>query len=112
RSGQAAGGVYTVALGRPASLHGYPIAGAMGVESWAAFSGADARAVVAGAIAVRAVELQPVLRALRGGGLSVTAIHNHMTMEEPRLFFVHFWGSGSTHVLATAVRGALAAQEK
>jgi hypothetical protein len=52
-------------------------------------------------------ELQPVLKALRGGGIDVVAIHNHMTDESPRIVFLHFWGVGPTEALAKTLRAAL-----
>jgi hypothetical protein len=39
-------------------------------------------------------ELQPVLKALRGAGIHIVAIHNHMTLESPRIVFLHYWGIG------------------
>ena len=52
-------------------------------------------------------ELQPVLKALRAGGIDVVAIHNHMTGESPRLVFLHYWGVGQTADLAKTLRAAL-----
>ena len=55
-------------------------------------------------------ELQPVLKALRGAGINIVAIHNHMTFEQPRAMFLHFWGVGSTADLAKGLKAALDAQ--
>ncbi|MBI3759699.1 MAG: DUF1259 domain-containing protein, partial [Deltaproteobacteria bacterium] len=49
----------------------------------------------------------PVLRALREGGIEVTALHNHMLDEEPRLFFMHFWANGALPKLLTGLHAAL-----
>ena len=38
-----------------------------------------------------AQEVTPVLKALRGSGLNVVAIHNHMTSGEPTIYFLHYW---------------------
>lgn len=110
--GTMGGGVYKIVIGRPATMHGYPIGAAMGVNTWAAFAGSDAQSVVDGDFAMREPELQPVLRALRAAHIDVVAIHSHMTMEEPRILFLHFWGVGSTRALANGLRAALAAQGK
>ena len=59
---------------------------------------------------MRETELQPVLKALRSAGIDVVAIHNHMTGEEPRMLFLHYWGVGSTRALASGLRAALAVQ--
>lgn len=110
--GTLAGGAWRISIGRSVSMHGQAVGGAMGVNSWAAFAGSDARAIVDGDVAVRESELQQTLRALRGNGLFVTAIHNHMTGEEPRMLFVHYWGAGPARHLAAGLRAVLAAQEK
>ncbi len=51
--------------------------------------------------------MNPVIAALRGGGMQVTAVHSHMLTEEPRLFFLHFWGNEDVVKLATTLRRAL-----
>jgi len=48
-----------------------------------------------------------VLRDLRANGIEVTAVHNHMLDEEPRLFFVHFWANGETAKLVAGLQKAL-----
>ena len=52
-------------------------------------------------------ELQGVLKALRGAGIDIVAIHHHMTGEQPRILFLHYWGLGNAADLAGAVRAAL-----
>jgi hypothetical protein len=52
-------------------------------------------------------EVNPVMKALRQNGIAVTALHSHMLMEEPRLFFMHFWANDSAVKLATGLRAAL-----
>ncbi|MBI1849969.1 MAG: DUF1259 domain-containing protein [Planctomycetes bacterium] len=64
----------------------------MGINTWAAFAGADDHAIVCGDFVCVAGELQGVLKALRAGGVNVVAIHNHMADEDPRLIFLHYWG--------------------
>ena len=55
----------------------------MGLNTWAAFAGTDLDAMVAGDVAMLEPEVTPVLQALRANGLSVVAIHHHMTGVEP-----------------------------
>lgn len=104
-------GVYKVVIGRTAKMGGmaggHTIGKQMGINTWAAFAGADDKAVADGDIAMVESEVQPVLKALRAGGIDVVAIHNHMTGETPRMFFLHFWGVGSTEALARTIRSAL-----
>ncbi len=82
----------------------------MGVNTWAAFAGTDDSAVVDGDFCVLETELQTVLKALRAEGINVVAIHNHMTMEEPRYLFLHYWGKGPAAKLATSLRKTLDTQ--
>jgi hypothetical protein len=105
--GEMGQGVYKVVVGRKARMHGHAVGAAMGVNTWAAFAGANERAVVDGDFAMREGELQGVLRALRGAGLQVVAIHHHMAGEEPRILFLHYWGIGSVEQLARGLRAAL-----
>jgi hypothetical protein len=48
-----------------------------------------------------------VLHALRDNGIEVTALHNHMLDDEPRLFFIHFWAHDDAARLAKGLRSAL-----
>ena len=107
KKGEANNGMFKVSYGRPVKMHGVTMGDAMGVNTWAGFAGTDDQAVVDGDFAVLEGELQPVLKSLRGAGINVVAIHNHMTHEEPRLIFLHYWGQGKTQDLAKAVRSAV-----
>ena len=108
--GQLASGVYKVTIGRTTKMHGHEIGNAMGVNTWAAFAGSDEKAVVDGDFVMLEPELQPVLKALRGAGIHVVAIHNHMVEESPRTVFLHYWGVGPTRALATGLKAALETQ--
>ena len=57
-------------------------------------------------------ELQGVLKSLRKSGVNIVAIHHHMSGEEPRILFLHYWGRGAATDLAQAVKDALATQKK
>ena len=88
-------------------MHGVEIGKEMGVNTWAAFAGTDDNAVVDGDFAISEDELQPALKTLRNAGINIVAIHSHMTHENPRILFLHYWGRGSAKKLADAVKGAL-----
>jgi hypothetical protein len=105
--GQLASGVYKVVIGRTTAMAGHEMAAAMGVNTWAAFAGSDVLAVVDGDFAMLESELQGVLKALRKAGINVVAIHQHMSGEEPRILFLHYWGVGATEDLAKGLRSAL-----
>ena len=100
-------GVYKVVVGRTTRMHGAVVGNTMGVNTWAAFVGSDAQAVVDGDFAMLESELQGVLKALRGAGIDIVAIHQHMTGETPRIVFLHYWGIGSTEALSRGLRAAL-----
>jgi hypothetical protein len=103
-------GVYKVVIGRTAKMGGqggHSVGKQMGVNTWAAFAGSDDKAIVDGDFAMLESELQPVLKALRAGGIAVVAIHNHMTGESPRIMFLHYWGVGPTESLARTIKAAL-----
>ncbi|MBI3886596.1 MAG: DUF1259 domain-containing protein [Opitutae bacterium] len=105
-------GMAKAVIGRTVTMECGCEAGAdLGVNTWAAFAGTDAHAVVDGDFAVTETELQPVLKSLTGSGLNVVAIHSHMTGETPRMLFLHYWGRGRATTLATALKSALALQK-
>src|SRR6266849_5636666 len=108
--GDQTGAVYKITIGR-ADLKltemGAPINTRMGLNTWAAFVGTDATAAIAGDVAMLASEVTQVLKALRQNGLSVVAIHHHMTDTSPMIFFLHYWGSGSADKLAMGFKAAL-----
>jgi len=108
--GEQSGVVYKITVGRD-DLHltdmGAVINARMGLNTWAAFVGTDAKAAVAGDVAMLASEVTPVLKALRDHGLDVVALHHHMTGTQPTVFFVHYWGTGPAATLAAGFKAAL-----
>jgi hypothetical protein len=110
--GTLANGVYKITAGRTTNMHDQEVGNAMGVNTWAAFSGSDNKAIVDGDFVMLESEVQAVLKALRRAGINIVALHNHMLMESPRMVFLHFWGIGSTTDLARGIKAALATQEK
>jgi hypothetical protein len=106
--GTAKDGMYKATFGRKATAAcGCTVGKTMGVNTWAAFAGSDDNAAVDGDFAVAESELQPVLKALRAGGINIVAIHHHMTGEQPRILFLHYWGRGPAAQLAKTVKAAL-----
>jgi hypothetical protein len=108
--GQANQGMLKVVIGRSATMHGLPVGKEMGVNTWAAFAGSDDAAFVDGDFAMLENELQPVLRAMRKEGINVVAIHQHMTHENPRYLFLHYWGKGKAIDLAQSLKRVLDVQ--
>jgi hypothetical protein len=88
------------------STSGMPIPAALGLNSYAAFTGSPEKATVVGDTCMLAHEVNPVIDALRAGGIEVVAVHNHMLTDEPRLVFLHFQGHGEAKALAATIRVA------
>jgi len=106
--GQAKDGMFKATMGRStAASCGCNIGKTMGVNTWAAFAGSNENAVVDGDFAVAERELQPVLKSLRAGGINIVAIHQHMSGENPRILFLHYWGRGKAADLAATIKTAL-----
>ena len=108
--GQSNQGMFKIAIGRPASMHGVSVSKEMGINTWAAFAGSEEAAVVDGDFAMLENELQPVLRAMRKEGINIVAIHQHMSHEQPRYLFLHYWGKGKAIDLAQALKLVLDVQ--
>ncbi len=110
RPGDQMGSVYKITVGRDdlsIKEMGATINARMGLNTWAAFVGTNENAAIAGDVAMLAREVTPVLKSLRRSGISVVAIHHHMTGTEPAIYFLHYWGTGSAEKLATGFKAAL-----
>jgi hypothetical protein len=108
--GKANGGVYQFGVPRSDSvkMHGMTIPGAMGSAIAINFQPTGGgKAAITGDFVALAGEVTPLIKALRGNGIEVTAIHNHMLDDEPRTFFVHFWANDDALKLAKGLRAAL-----
>jgi hypothetical protein len=106
-AGKVGGGVFKIIIRRSGvKMDGSEMTASLGLNTWAAFMGTNEHAHVAGDVAMTAKEENPVIRALRRGGIEVTAVHNHMLNEEPRIFFLHYWGTGPAEKLAATIREA------
>ncbi len=108
--GEASGAVYKITVGRDdlkMKEHGAAINARMGLNTWAAFTGTQEDAAIAGDVAMLESEVTPVLKALRKNGLDVVAIHHHMIEVTPMVIFLHYWGRGPSEKLATGFKAAL-----
>jgi uncharacterized protein DUF1259 len=108
--GEQNGAVYKFTLGRSDLTvveMGATINARMGLNTWAAFTGTNERAAIAGDVAMLEGEVTPVLKALRKNGLDVVAIHHHMTADRPMIIFLHYWGTGPADKLATGFKAAV-----
>jgi len=110
--GHATGGVYQFGVPRrdPITENGMamtpvgPLGGATGIGFQPTGPG---KAAITGDFVMTADEVNPVIAALRAGGIEVTALHSHMLDEQPRLFFMHFWANDDAIKLAKGLRAGL-----
>ena len=110
--GQANGGVYQFGVPRrdPVTMDGMAVApaGPLGVATGIGFQPTgNGNAAITGDFVMVSSEVNPVIKALRAGGIEVTALHSHMLDEQPRLFFMHFWANDDAIKLAKTLRTAL-----
>ncbi|PZP68420.1 DUF1259 domain-containing protein [Methylorubrum populi] len=110
RKGKVNGGVYAVSVPRSETPkdHGMVVPEAMGSAIAINFQPTGGgKAAITGDFVLTAEEVNPVIKALRASGIEVTALHNHMLDDEPRLFFMHFWANDDAGKLAKGLRDAL-----
>jgi biotin operon repressor len=108
--GAVAGGVYQVGIKRAETIMdgGMEVPVAMGSAEAINFQPTgNGKAAITGDFVLTSKEVNPVIRALRANGIEVTALHNHMLDDEPRLFFMHFWANDDAAKLAAGLRKAL-----
>lgn len=109
--GKVSGGVYQVSIPRAETIKdgGMEVPEAMGTAIAINFQPTGkGKAAITGDFVLTASEVNPVLHALREGGIEVTAVHNHMLDDEPRLFFMHFWADADLDKLTRGLNMALA----
>jgi hypothetical protein len=110
RSGKVNGGILQFGVPRAETISdgGMTVPPAMGVATAINFQPTGSgKAAITGDFVLLGKEVNPVMKALRENGIQVTALHSHMLMEEPRLFFMHFWANDDAAKLAKGLRGAL-----
>ena len=108
--GKLNGGVYQVAVprGEQVTADGTDIPPSMGPATAINFQPTgNGQVAITGDFALVGSEVNPVIRALRGNGIAITALHSHMLAESPRLFFVHYWANDDALKLARGLRAAL-----
>src|SRR5258706_2651909 len=115
------------ALGRPGQLQGdgaykfglprgdlkvivdaVPVKPALALGSWVAFSSPGKDAMLMGDLVLVEDEVSPVMLALQENGLRITALHNHVLHETPRVMYMHISGHGDAVKLAGAIKQVIA----
>ncbi len=108
--GKVGGGVYAFGIPRAETPRdgGMALPPAMGAAIAINFQPTGrGKAAITGDFVLTAAEVNPVLKTLRENGIEVTALHNHMLDDEPRLFFMHFWANDDAQKLARGLAAAL-----
>ncbi|MEV6840821.1 DUF1259 domain-containing protein [Streptomyces sp. NPDC051133] len=108
--GAASSGIYTCTYVRAETIADGDMAlppglGATTSVNFQALGGG--KAAVSGDLVMTAKEVQPVLVALRRGGVELVEVHHHHLNDDPHLFFVHYWAVGNAVALAAAIRRAV-----
>lgn len=114
-TGKTAGGLHKYAIGRSEhitmsgdGMGGTPLTPALGVATVINFQPlGDGKAAITGDFALSGPEVAPVARTLRSHAVEVTAVHTHMTNDNPHLYYMHFFASGPATDLARSLRAAL-----
>ena len=108
--GTMAGHVLQVTVPRavPIQQDGMEVPTSMGMAIAMNFEHLGSRVATTGDFVLTGDEVNPVIRELRLHEIEVTALHSHMLREEPRLFFLHFWGVGGPEKIAEGLKAALA----
>ena len=111
KQGELTGEMYKVSFPRSdvtVKAGGVVIKPALALMGWAAFIKSGNSAVTYGDLVVLEDEVNPVIRKLEERGLELSALHNHLLHETPRIMYIHFVGRGDEVELAKGVREALA----
>jgi uncharacterized protein DUF1259 len=93
------------------TVRGVTVKPGLALGSWAAFSGTDDNATVMGELVLLQDEVNPVMMRLRSSGLEITAVHNHLLDETPRVMYMHYMGKGRAEDLAKSLKNTLSASK-
>lgn len=77
------------------------------LTSWTAFKQMNGQSMVMGDLVLLESEIQPVISQLIANGFEVTALHNHLLNELPRIMYLHISGMGNAIMLAQGIKNAL-----
>jgi len=110
KAGETQGEVYKISLPRTdlqVTVEGVLLKPGLALGSWIAFKSVGQSAVAHGDLVLGEDEVASVVRELEEHGVRITALHNHLTHELPRVMFLHFWGQGEAGTLAQQLKQAL-----
>lgn len=105
------GDVYKVSLPRSdlkVTVGGVELKPALALGSWVAFKKSDDMITVMGDLVLTEDEVTPVMTKLEEGGVEISALHNHVLHETPRVMYMHIHAMGAGDKIAKAIHEALA----
>jgi hypothetical protein len=111
KEGDLTGEMYKVSFPRSdltVTVKNVAIKPALALMGWAGFIKSGSTAVTYGDLVLLEDEINPVISKLEEGGVEVSALHNHLLHETPRIMYIHFVGRGNEAEMAKAIRDALA----
>ncbi|HKY70901.1 MAG TPA: DUF1259 domain-containing protein, partial [Nitrospira sp.] len=89
------------------TLKGVPLKPGFALGTWMAFKQTGKEAVLDGDLVLTEAEIAPVLQKLTKDGIQISALHNHLIGETPRLMFLHIEGIGDAANMARKLKEAL-----
>ncbi|PPJ39781.1 peptidase M23 [Nocardia nova] len=110
RTGTADGGLYKFTIARAETIvdDNHVVPSSFGDTTTINFQPTgDGKAAINGDFVLTAAEVNPVIQALRRGGINIIEVHNHSLTDNPRLFYLHYWAVDSAVTLAHGLRAAL-----
>ena len=110
QAGERKGDVYKISFPRTdlnVTVDGVTVKPGLALGSWMAFRPTGKTTIVDGDLVLTEDEIYPVLRELQQHGHKVTALHNHLLQESPKIMYLHFWGEGDAAKLAGSLKQAL-----
>jgi hypothetical protein len=91
------------------TVNGVQIKAGLALGSWVAFnSTSPGNSMVMGDLVLAEDEVAPVMAELQSGGIEITALHNHLLGESPRVMYMHIHGMGNAANLGKAIHSAIA----
>jgi hypothetical protein len=111
KEGELTGETYKVSFPRSdlsVKVANVAIKPALALVAWAAFIKSDNAAITYGDLVLLEEEINPVISKLEERGLELSALHNHLLHETPRVMYIHFVGRGDEVEMAKGLRDALA----
>ncbi len=91
------------------TVNGVQIKAGLALGSWVAFqSTSQGNSMVMGDLVLAEDEVAPVMAELQSGGIEITALHNHLLGESPRVMYMHIHGMGNAANLGKAIHSAIA----